>query len=69
MWVTAILGFLQGWPKFLDLIEKGIAAYSARTAELQEQRVAKSQKDMNAAKTTEEIEKATDEQAEALRHL
>lgn len=68
MW-GAILGFLQGWPKFLDLIQAGINALNAHTAEMQENRIALAQKHMNEAKTAEEIEKAADEQAEALKHL
>jgi hypothetical protein len=65
----ALIGFFKGWPVFLDLIEKATAAYSERTKEMQEQRISLAQKDMNQAQTPEEIKKATDEEADAIRHL
>lgn len=66
---AALLGFLESFPKLLDLFDRGIAAYEKRTAEMQESRIALGQKDMNNAKTSDEIKKAADEQADALRHL
>jgi hypothetical protein len=71
--MTAFLSFIYGLVSSLPWLEAKIdaliAAYQNIQKQAQNARISQATKDMNAAKTDDEIKKAADETGDSIRHL